>query len=178
MLHTGAQWAKKLGFFNKKLNKNTALLSVLSGGALGMFVFAAAKGKEQVHNLHPIFQVGADPKGGLDYRTKVQKAKELERNHLEDHDDDGDTLDLKKLEQHRLVRRRSLMDNLETGHGLSDSHGGRWETPEPDVDRKKLEQHRMVRRRSLMDTIQKGHGLSDSHGGQWYGQNNGDERDR
>lgn len=96
------------------------MLSVLGGGALGMFLFASSTGKEQVHKLHPIFQVGAMPQGELDYSKKLQRV----------HDGDGqkndEDLDVSKLKDMRAVRRKSLMDNLEKGRGFSDAHGGQW----------------------------------------------------
>jgi hypothetical protein len=96
------------------------MLSVLGGGALGMFLFASSTGKEQVHKLHPIFQVGAMPQGDLDYSKKLQRV----------HDVDGqkndEQLDVSKLKDMRAVRRRSMMDNLEKGRGFSDAHGGHW----------------------------------------------------
>jgi len=101
VLHTGAQWLKKLGYSRATLNRNTAMFSVLGGGAFGMFVCATATGKQEVHNLHSVFQAGAIP------RTQ-------------------EDIDLQKLEQHRVLRRRTMHDALQKGQGLSDSHGGQW----------------------------------------------------
>ena len=95
------------------------MLSVLGGGAFGMFLFGVAAGKEQVHNLHPIFQVGALPPGDLDrqdYRSKMIHASQQK----------SDDLDLQKLQEIRITRRRSMMDGFQKGHGLNDSHGGHW----------------------------------------------------
>jgi hypothetical protein len=44
-----------------KLNRNTALLSLMGGGALGSFLAATVTGKNQVHMLHPIFSSGSRP---------------------------------------------------------------------------------------------------------------------
>lgn len=93
------------------------MLSVLGGGALGMFLFSVAAGKEQVHNLHPIFQVGAVPPGDLDhinYQNKINQAHQQE------------DLDFEKMQEIRLTRRRSMMDTFKRGHGLNDAHGGHW----------------------------------------------------
>lgn len=93
------------------------MLSVLGGGALGMFLFAVSTGKEEVHLLHPIFQVGAVPPGELDrqdYRNTIIQAEKSEE------------LDVQKLQERRITRRRSLMDGFQKGHGLNDSHGGHW----------------------------------------------------
>lgn len=119
VLHTGAQWARRFGLINPKLNRNTLMLSVLAGGSLGMFLFATSRGKEEVHNLHDIFQVGATPRDKVtrpDYQTMVKKSKkEMESE-----------IDLEKMQEIRLTRRRSLMDSLQRGHGISDAHGGHW----------------------------------------------------
>ena len=124
MLHTGAQWARRLGLMNAKLNRNTLMLSVLGGGAFGMFLFATSAGKGEVHNLHDIFQVGAVPRDKVtrpDYQTTINNAqKEFSRNH------DGEVIDMQKMQEMRLTRRRSLMDRLQKGHGLNDAHGGHW----------------------------------------------------
>ena len=133
ILHTGAQWARKLGILNAKLNKNTAMLSILGGGAFGMFLFAARTGKQEVHNLHPIFQVGAVPRGELGYQSYQRTLEEARRGEedsvtekeptLSGGDDD---LDFQKMKQIRVARRTSLMNSLTNGQGLSDSHGGQW----------------------------------------------------
>jgi len=117
VLHAGAQVARKYGLIGAKMNRNTLMLSVLGGGAFGMFLFAVSTGKEQVHNLHPIFQVGAAPPGDLgrhDYQTQMNMSGER----------DGD-LDIQKMHQTRVTRRRTMADSF-SKHGLSDSHGGHW----------------------------------------------------
>jgi hypothetical protein len=163
ILHTSAQWARKLGMSNVRLNRNTLMLSVLSGGALGMFLFAVSTGKEQVHNLHPIFQIGAAPPGELDhqdYQTKMNQAA---------------TLDMERMQQTRLARRRTLADSFQK-RGLSDSHGGHWykedgpPNDEEELDIQRMQQIRMTRRRTLTDSFKK-NGLSDSHGGHWDKEN-------
>jgi hypothetical protein len=129
----------RFGFLQKaKLSRNTLMLSVLGGGALGSFLFAVSAGKQEVHNLHPIFQRGANPTGDLDYQRSLEKAKErgdemrvLERSRLTDKmaqhpiKEDVDTY---KLGQNRILRRRTLTESIRKGHGhgLSDSHGGQW----------------------------------------------------
>lgn len=118
ILHTSAQWARRLGMTSVKLNRNTLMLSVLGGGAFGMFLFGVAAGKEQVHNLHPIFLIGATPPGELDrqdYRSKIIHASQP-----------SDDLDIKKLQEIRIARRTSMMDGFQKGHGLNDAHGGHW----------------------------------------------------
>ena len=117
---------------NVKLSRATLMVSILLGGSIGSFFYAKKTGEGQVHKLHPIFQAGATPRDGesMDYQTAVAQAK---RNDIQEGD-----LDMNKLEQMRMVRRRTLMNNLKRGHGLSDSHGGQWtqgdqgqKTPQP-----------------------------------------------
>jgi hypothetical protein len=183
VLHTAAQWMSKSGYLlrSAKLNRNTLFLSVLGGGALGSFIFATTMGKKQVHNLHSIFQVGANPKGGLDYQQTLQKARERGEDTIREAPVQN-SVDLEKLEQNCVIRRRTVNDSIRTGHGLSDSHGGHW-VPEDGklitdtgvpaaaadgVDIKTLQQIRLLRRKSVSDSLQSGrHGLSDSHGGRW-----------
>jgi hypothetical protein len=165
-----------------KLNRNTLFLSVLGGGAFGSFLFAVTMGKNQVHNLHSIFQVGANPKGDLDYyQQSLQKARERGEDIREA--PVPNQVDLEELEQSRIIRRRTVNDSIRTGHGLSDSHGGHWVpedgkltthigVPAPaadsgQVDVKTLQQIRVLRRKSVSDSLRSGHGLSDSHGGRW-----------
>jgi hypothetical protein len=157
VLHTAGQWARKLKFTKASFNRNTLMLSVLGGGALGMFLFASSTGKQEVYKLHPIFQVGAMPQGELDYQKRLQRAKEISGEQ---------DIDIKRLKEVQLVRRKSLMDKIEKGHGLSDAHGGHWYRDD-DVDIHKMKDMRMTRRKSLMDNLERGKGLSDSHGGHW-----------
>eukprot|EP00980_Cylindrotheca_fusiformis_P028695 scaffold22638_cov138-Cylindrotheca_fusiformis.AAC.7 len=149
VLHTAGQWARKFNMTKAKFNRNTLMLSVLGGGALGMFLFASSTGKGQVHKLHPIFQVGAMPPSEeeLDYVKKVQLAK-------------GD-LDMTKLKEMRAVRRKSMMDSLEHGKGFSDSHGGHWYREQGNVDMDERKEIRAARRRTMNDS------LTRHDGGDW-----------
>ena len=116
VLHTGAQWARRFGLTNATLNRNTLMLSVMGGAAFGMFVFAQATGKEEVHFLHPIFQVGAMTPGELDfrdYRKRMMEAGQKEE-------------DVDRMLETRLTRRKSMLEGFQKGHGLNDSHGGHW----------------------------------------------------
>lgn len=122
-----------------------------------MFLFAVSTGKEQVHNLHPIFQIGAAPPGELDrqnYQNKISQAT-------------GD-LDVDRMEQSRMTRRKTMDDSFRK-RGLSDSHGGHWYTDiasKEELDVQQMQQTRMARRKTMTDSFQK-RGLSDSHGGSW-----------
>jgi hypothetical protein len=99
---------------SKKLNRNTALLSFLLGGSLGSFLAATTTGKNQVHTLHPIFQVGATttPAGGSNEQQEQEQRKE--------------ELSPEVLKQNRVLRRKTLQNALESHSGLNDSHGGHW----------------------------------------------------
>jgi len=93
-------------------SKNTALLSFMACGAIGGFVFATAAGKSNVHNLHPIFEIGKQDRSTR-YQELIKRAQQIE----------GE----KEREKRRLQRHQSLHENLVHGQGLSDSHGGRWQ---------------------------------------------------
>jgi len=164
ILHTAAQWARKLGVTKASFNRNTKMLSVLGCGALGMFVFATSTGKQEVYKLHPIFQVGAMPKEeSIDYSKKVQRAQLFPSD-----DDEGEEhVDVSKLQSIRTVRRKTMQDNLEHGKGFSDAHGGHWYHDDDEVDVAKFKEVRAARRKTLNNAIQNQHGLSDSHGGRW-----------
>ena len=111
VLYTGAQYGKKFGFFKRTtLNRNVGMLTVLSSFAVGCFIAASTTGKNEVHVLHPIFRVGA-----VDTTSQTQQTPEQHS-----------LVDPARLKQMRMTRRRTLTDNLHRGHGLSDSHSGRW----------------------------------------------------
>ena len=106
------------------------MLSVLGGGALGMFLFAVSTGKEQVHTLHPIFQIGASPPGDLDRQDYLSKMRMTPNNNNNNSNSNnltgGDSLlDMERMQQTRLTRRRTMTDSFRRT-GLSDSHGGHW----------------------------------------------------
>mmetsp|Transcript_22422 Transcript_22422/g.31256 ORF Transcript_22422/g.31256 Transcript_22422/m.31256 type:complete len:212 (+) Transcript_22422:205-840(+) len=124
------------------LNRNTAVLAVLGGSALGSYVMAVTTGKNEVHNLHPVFEVGS---------KQWEEAQKQQ-------------LDEEQRHRNRLIRRESLKRTIEQGKGgLSDSHGGYWEEDHSN----QRQQNRQVRRVAMKDTIEHGHGISDSHGGKW-----------
>jgi len=139
-LHSAARFGHKRGIWKMPfLNRNTALLSVLLGGALGSFVMATTTGKNQVHNLHPIFQIGAKAppvdysKNNSPYQQELERARlrELELQILERRRDrtasEQEYVEKARRAQNRLYRRESLSQSLQEGHhGLSDSHGGHW----------------------------------------------------
>ena len=140
--HTFISALANRGYLSAKLNRNTALFSVLAGGALGSFLAATVTGKNQVHNLHPIFQVGAKPppKDGemSDYQKSLQRAQEM------DHESPV-------RERARMSRSRPTSDLPQT----------------PEDVREQRRQNRVLRRETLRNALQHQHGLSDSHGGHW-----------
>jgi|Transcript_21538 hypothetical protein len=135
-----------------KFSRNTAFLSVMVGGAVGSFGMATAAGKNRVHKLHDIYDVGKTPTG-TDYQKQIAQAQ------LDDKAD---------RKERRLKRRATVKKLIEEGHGLSDSHGGQWVAESNDQ-----QERRMQRRAKMKNFIEEEHGLSDSHGGQWA-QENGD----
>mmetsp|Transcript_10633 Transcript_10633/g.29327 ORF Transcript_10633/g.29327 Transcript_10633/m.29327 type:complete len:189 (+) Transcript_10633:386-952(+) len=138
VLHTTAQLMKRFGLFpNAKLGRNTFMMSVLGGGALGSFLFALKAGKEGVHNLHPIFEVGSKPQTTV-YEAAKERASTSQREQSDETDitrfggDDAnvastnDDMSASEMQKMRTVRRKTLMDTIHNGQGLSDSHGGHW----------------------------------------------------
>jgi hypothetical protein len=76
--------APKAGiYYVKKLNRNTALASFFLGGALGSFLMATVTGKNEVHNLHPIYtrqrHVGNNDAVEDDHETELTRR---ERNRI------------------------------------------------------------------------------------------------
>ena len=134
-----------------RFNRNTAFLAVMAGGALGSFAFATAAGKNKVHNLHNIFEIGKK-----DTQTPYQKSLALAN---------ADENSLAERELRRLSRRKSVRMRLEESRGLSDSHGGQWIRDEERVEER--QKRRLSRRKTVQRRLENGHGLSDSHGGQW-----------
>jgi hypothetical protein len=160
-MHTLAGFASRRGLVrNLSLNRNTALFSFLAGGAFGSFIMATTTGKNEVHKLHAIFEVGS--KRDKESILRDPGSEERKRN--------------------RLLRRKTLEETLEHQHGLSDSHGGKWapedeftssteeeyaEKVDPEEERRMRQMNRVIRRKTLQDTLEHQHGLSDSHGGKW-----------
>ena len=135
-------------------NRNTALLSFMLGGALGSFALATAAGKNEVHNMHDVFEVGK--KKPEDSLTPYQKSVEEARKDAEHQEADR--------RKRRLSRRQNVAKRLEDGRGLSDSHGGNWLDQETQIEERK---RRLSRRKTVAKRIEEGRGLSDSHGGKW-----------
>jgi hypothetical protein len=121
------------------LNRNTAFLSVLLGGALGSFIMSVTTGKNQVHNLHPIFEIGArntnipekedetisthlSLKELSILQEKEQQSQEPSRissSNQHDHQTKEMILDPTKLEQNRLYRRATITKKMQVHGGAS-----------------------------------------------------------
>jgi hypothetical protein len=143
-----------------RFTRNTAFFSVMAGGALGSFVLATTTGKNKVHNMHGIFEIGKN-----EYKTPYQQAYENARKAGEN--EEGKDYSPQELRRQRLLsRRRTMSTRLTQGHGLSDSHGGTWQFEE---DLSEDERRRVERRMSMAKRLENPniHGLSDSHGGKW-----------
>jgi hypothetical protein len=123
VMYTGAQWAKKFGYFPKTtLNRNHGMMMVLGGFALCTFLAASKTGKEEVHVLHPLFRRGGV--GATDQEAANQHQKL---------DYEGRR---QALMENRMTRRKTLDNLLHKHHGLSDSHAGRWVDDETKFEKK------------------------------------------
>lgn len=132
-LHTVASIGHRRGYWKMPyLNRNTALLSVLLSGAMGSFIMATTAGRNEVHNLHPIFEVGAKNKNLAEESLEQAKQRNTDLRYLEKRQrgqqlnaGEQDVIDRVKREKNRLYRRASLTQSMEHS-GISDSHGGHW----------------------------------------------------
>jgi len=161
------------------LGKNTFLLSLMGGGALGSFILSTTAGKNAVHLLHPIFNVGRDEHAGKSpYQIAVSKAQHGEKSDTTKSAIEEDELDAAHHRTRSLRRKASMKRRLETGHSLSDTHGNTWPHREAE-DTVEMQKDRAMhraevwgrrqtqRRLALQDRIEKGKALSDSTGGHW-----------
>jgi len=162
------------------LTKNTFLLSFLAGGALGSFVLSSTAGKNIVHLLHPIFNVGRDEYAGLSpYQIQARQQSEsttLTASAMEEQQDNDEQLDIQHHKQRTLHRKSSIKERLESGHSLSDTHSTeahyipQHPLDEEDVKKSRAALHRAERwerrqterRKWVKDRIETGGGLSDS----------------
>ena len=141
-------------------------------------------GKNAVHMLHPIFNVGRDENAGKSpYQIAMAKATQQNEEMIIDATtptatyNGEDELDAAHHRSRSLRRKASMKRRLETGHSLSDTHGNTWPTEfeDSEVMQKDKAMHRAEvwgrrqtnRRKTLRDRIEKGHALSDSTGGHW-----------
>jgi len=159
------------------LTKNTFLLSFLGGGALGSFVLSSTAGKNAVHLLHPIFNVGRDEYAGMSpYQIEAKKAEMTLQQQQQQQSgavEDGAQLDIQHHKQRTLHRKASIKERLESGHSLSDTHSTEAHyhpSDEEEIVRDKAmhraevwERRQTERRRWVKDKIESGGSLSDSH---------------
>ena len=163
------------------LGRNTFMLSLLGGGALGSFLMSTTAGKNAVHLLHPIFNVGRDEYAGKSaYQIAAIKAQKQDEggatpNSVNSEDDE---LDAAHHRARSLQAKASMKRRLETGHSLSDTHGNTWpydnseKTEEMQKDRamhtaEVWGQRQTDRKKVLQDRIEMGNALSNSTGGHW-----------
>ena len=167
------------------LTKNTFLLSFLGGGALGSFVLSSTAGKNAVHLLHPIFNVGRDEYAGMSpYQIEAKKAEMALQQQQSNVVEDGalttaaiinqdSQLDIQHHKQRTLHRKASIKERLESGHSLSDTHSteahyhpgdGEEIVRDKAMHRAEVWERRQTeRRRWVKDKIESGGSLSDSH---------------
>lgn len=100
-------------FGNVAFGPNTAMLSFMSGGALGSFAFATAAGKNSVHHLHPVLEnnrrVDANVNQGSMYQIMVARAKQEEAEKEEEKQ-----RVLKEHAERKIQRRRTMKDRWES----------------------------------------------------------------
>ena len=152
------------------MNPNTGMLTVLGSFAFGTFFMASNTGKELVHLLHPVFQAGwREPEHEL---TLPKLSYEGVRKEA--------MVGSQQLQEMRVTRKKSLRESLyRRGHGISDSHSGRWVENDDKtldttsrVDDEQLREMRATRKKSLTDALFRGgRGISDSHSGRWVEEN-------
>lgn len=122
LLHRGAVAARDRKYFHASLNRNTAFASCMLGAALGSFVLSTTAGKNSVHNIHHVFERGAQPlavekDGDKERYSKIVTGAKA-RNE--------ENVDRGELERNRILRRATLSRKFKEGQGLNDSHGGHW----------------------------------------------------
>jgi hypothetical protein len=175
-LHGVAQLASRRGMLKGvTLNRNTALLSFLAGGSFGSFLMASTTGKNEVHRLHPVFEVGSKQEyeqSLIRAQQRESELKQMEHGRLARRaSQDGTHYSAEEeramRERNRMLRRKTLQDNIQHGRGQTDSHGGRWSREDerfqgqvvfvdPDEERALRQKNRMLRRKTLQDTIEYG----------------------
>ncbi|KAL9187080.1 hypothetical protein ACHAXT_010800 [Thalassiosira profunda] len=160
------------------LGKNTFLLSLLGGGALGSFVMSTTAGKNAVHLLHPIFNIGRNEHAGKSpYQIAISTAEEQDIDATTKSFVNEDDLDADHHRSRSLRRKASMKRRLESGHSLSDTHGNTWPTEVEETDEAKKDKavHRAElwgrrqtnRRKTVRDRIEHGKALSNATGGHW-----------
>jgi len=91
---------------NIKLNRNTAWLSFMLGGAIGSFAMASAAGKNNIHKIHDVMLLGSNPVR-TEYQATIEEAKKKEK--LKKYEE-------KKKMKFRAKRRKSMNNRLYSVH--------------------------------------------------------------
>jgi hypothetical protein len=123
-----------------QFNRNTAFFAVMCSGALGSFLMSTTTGKNSVHEMHPIFEIGKK-----DNLTPYQKAFEESQQAAEDVD---------VYRQRMISRRKTIKNRMDSQHGLSDSHGGKWDPSDEENDeyqQRKVDRRLALKRRFTRD---------------------------
>jgi hypothetical protein len=109
---------------NTILNRNTAFLSVLLGGAIGSFIMSVTTGKNEVHHLHPIFKIGAIDKTKrnsenedetISTHLSLKELSILQNDNIDATNSDDVGIDRSQFNRNRLYRRMTLTKKLEQG---------------------------------------------------------------
>ena len=116
LLHGSAKFLQSKSILIPKssmLNKNSAFLSFMAGGALGSFAFATAAGKNSAHHLHGVIESnkkrGVAAGNGTMYqqiRERSMKLEEIENAEREK------SFQRKEREERKLLRRKTLHQRL------------------------------------------------------------------
>lgn len=118
-LHKSAQVLQSRSIVIPKstvLNKNSAFLAFMIGGALGSFAFATAAGKNNVHQLHGVIesnkQKGQIPGNGTMYQQMRERALRLEEEELREQEK---VAQMQERKERKLLRRQTLHQRLADG---------------------------------------------------------------
>lgn len=140
-------------------------------------------GVNNVHILHPIFNLGRDENAGKSpYQIVTASATQQpdEATEITTHSvatNDVDELDAAHHRNRSIRRQKSIKRRLESGSSLSDAHSNTWPSEEEETEdiQKDKAMHRAElwgkrqthRRQALQDRIEHGKALSNSTGGHW-----------
>jgi len=151
-----------------------------------MCTFSIGAGVNNVHVLHPIFNLGRNENAGKSpYQIMTTNAKQqpddlsdaTTTNTVATHNGE-DELDAAHHRSRSIRRQESMRRRLESGGSLSDAHSNTWPTTteeESEDVQKGRAMHRAEfwgkqqthRRQALQDRIEHGKALSNSTGGHW-----------
>eukprot|EP00552_Chaetoceros_brevis_P001455 CAMPEP_0197743718 /NCGR_PEP_ID=MMETSP1435-20131217/36098_1 /TAXON_ID=426625 /ORGANISM="Chaetoceros brevis, Strain CCMP164" /LENGTH=120 /DNA_ID=CAMNT_0043334771 /DNA_START=382 /DNA_END=745 /DNA_ORIENTATION=+ len=118
----------------------------MAGGALGSFVNATTTGKNEVHQMHEIFEIGKH-----DHRTPYQEAYDNAKNEGEDSN---------SRKKRILSRRKTMSQRLSEQTGLSDVTVEFGSTKRCKVKKELVDQRDKLQVLNVWER-------NDSHGGKW-----------